>query len=293
MPITPITLADLTAATVAGNGVFDVLMRANKAHLEQEFTQNRIKGPEYATVYLGSLDRVLQTAVTFLLEKDKTALEAQLVEQQILLAQVEVQKAQAQLLQIEKQTELVEAQIANAAAELAILQANALKIPEEILLIKAQTAKVTQETTNLVTAELQMDAEILLTQQKTTNAVTENTVLIAQECKLRAEYDVLIETRAKTTEEKNLLAQKTVTERGQTQPTGVSEDSIIGRQKKLYLAQADGFQRDAEQKAAKIMADTWNVRRTTDEGTVADGTNMLNDAAVGRAITRLLTGVGA
>ena len=41
------------------------------------------------------------------------------------------------------------------------------------------------------------------------------------------------------------------------------------------------------------MADTWNVRRTTDDGTVADTTNMLNDATIGRAINKMLSGVGA
>ena len=39
---TPITLNDLTAATVDGGGVFDVLMRANKVHLDQEFRAGRI-----------------------------------------------------------------------------------------------------------------------------------------------------------------------------------------------------------------------------------------------------------
>ena len=50
----------------------------------------------------------------------------------------------------------------------------------------------------------------------------------------------------------------------------------------------------AEQKAAKVMVDTWNVRRTTDpDSAAADSTNNLNDAAVGRAVTKLLSGVGA
>lgn len=41
------------------------------------------------------------------------------------------------------------------------------------------------------------------------------------------------------------------------------------------------------------MVDSWNVRRTTDEATVADGTNLLNDATIGRTIAKLLAGVGA
>lgn len=230
VPITPITLNDLTRATLDGTGVFDVLMRANKAHLESEFLKNRIKGPEYATVYLGSMEAVLNASVQFLLQKDKNALEAELLEQQVLVAKAEVLKANAQVLQIEAQTR-------NLAAELLVLQ--------------------------------------------------------AQKCKLDAEFDLLKSTNLKTAEEIALLAWKTTTEKAQTTALGVDDNSVIGKQKSLYTAQTDGFKRDAEQKAADLMTKTWMTRRTTDEGTVADSTNMLNDAAVGRAVNKLLSGVGA
>lgn len=219
----PLTVNDLTLATLDGTGVFDVLMRANKAHLESEYQKNRIKGPEYATVYLGSLESVMQTSLQFLLNKDKSDLEAQL--------------------------------------------------------IQAQIEKV--------------NAEIDLVKQQTANAVIEAEVLRAQKCKLDAEFDVLLQSKLKTAAEVTLLAQKTQTEKAQTVAVGVDADSVIGRQKALYAAQATGFERDAEQKVAKLMIDSWNVRRTTDEGTVADGTNMLYDPAVGRAVNKLLAGVGA
>lgn len=209
MPATPVVLADLTTTTLAGTGVFDVLMRANKAHLESEFTKGRIKGPEYATVYLGSLEAVLRASLEFLLQRDK------------------------------------------------------------------------------------VNQEVKLLEQQTANAVLEGNVLTAQECKLKAEYDVLMLTKQKTIEETNLLLWKTNTEKAQTTSGIASSDSVIGKQKELYAAQTAGFARDAEQKAAKVMVDSWNVRRTTDEATVADGTNQLNDAAVGRAVGKLLNGVGA
>lgn len=314
VPITPITLNDLTLATVDGTGVFDVLMRANKAHLEAEYSKNRIKGAEYATVYLGSLEAVLNAALQFLLQKDKIALEAQLIEQQILLAQVEVIKANAQVLQTQAQTELVKQQTANALAELAILQANALKIPAEITHLQAQTAMVGQQTENLDAELLNIPkqgivldkqaldivAKTTMTTQQTSNLVAEalnipkqGAVLDGQKCKLDAEFDLLKTTNLKTAEEQALLAWKTTTEKAQTTALGVDDNSVIGKQKLLYTAQTEGFNRDAEQKAAKVMVDSWNVRRTTDEGTVADSTNMLNDAAVGRAVNKLLSGVGA
>jgi hypothetical protein len=214
--MTTIAVTDLTQATLEGSGAFDVLMRANKAHLEAEFNKDRIKGAEYATVYLGSLTQVMQTALQFLLSKEKVRLENELLEKQALL--------------------------------------------------------VTEQTAN---------------------AVLEGKVLVAQECKLRAEYDLILASILKANQETALLSQKVASERAQTTALGVDDNSVLGKQKILYQAQTDGFKRDAEQKAAKLMADTWNVRRTTDEGTVADGTNLLNDASVGRAISKLLTGIGA
>ena len=260
MPVilTPITLPQLTEATTTGSGVFDVLMKATKAHLEQEFTQGRIKGAEYATVYLGSLEAVMQNALQFLLQKDKVALDAELVKQQVELAKADL---------LIKQVELEKTR-----AELTILEKTVLKTDAEVELLTAQAA---------------------LARAQTANEALQGKVLIAQECKLRAEYDVLLSTNLKTKEETSLLLWKTNTEKAQTLALGVDDNSVIGKQKALYGAQTDGFKRDAEQKAAKLLADTWSVRRTTDEATVADATNKLNDATVGRAIEKLLSGIGA
>lgn len=265
MPLVPITLPQLTEATTSGNGVFDVLMKATKAHLEQEFLQGRIKGAEYATVYLGSLEAVLQNALSFLLQKDKVSLDAELVRQQVLLTQAEL---------LIKEVELDKAK-----AELEILEKTALKTAAEIALLTAQAA--------------QSNAQTGLIGAQTANEALQGNVLVAQECKLRAEYDLLLSTNLKTVEETSLLKWKGVTEKAQTSGAGVDANSVVGKQMALYGAQADGFKRDAEQKAAKILVDSWNVRRTTDEGTVADGSNQLDDASVGRAVGRLLAGVGA
>lgn len=135
--------------------------------------------------------------------------------------------------------------------------------------------------------------QILLVTQQTANAVLEGEVLVAQKCKLQAEFDLTVASTLKVNQEIALLTQKVATERAQTTSLGVDADSVLGKQKALYAAQTDGFKRDAEQKAAKVMIDTWNVRRTTDEATSANTTNSLDDLAVGRAVNKLLTGVGA
>jgi hypothetical protein len=340
--MTTLTVNDLTTATLEGSGMFDVLMRANKVHLEAEFKANRIKGPEYSSVYLGALQAVMSTSMAFLLQKDKNALETQLLELQVQLSNIELLKATAQLAQIDAQTALVTAQIANTAAELAILQANVLKVPAEIAQLTAQTAltnqqvvnsidelltsasqrtKLVEETaqviaqTTLVTQQknnlaeealnipkqgLKIDSDTAVSTQQKLNLVQqalnipkEGLVLDGQKCKLDAEFDLLKQEMLKSTSETSLLTQKTATEKAQITSIGVDADSVIGKQKALYAAQTGGFARDAEQKAAKLMTDTWNVRRTTNEITEANAVNKLDDGSIGRVITKMLNGVGA
>lgn len=330
-----IPVSQLTEAALTGNGVFDVLMRATKAHLDEEYVKNRIRGPEYSQVYLGSLTQILQTAAQFLLEKQKADLEAQLLGKQIELAEIQKDKALAEVELVRNQTlntiaerEAIQLQAGKILAEVALLgaqkalsEAQVLNLAEEKLQIVAKTSQITQETrnlavqetilgkqalaldattaktkqetTNLVTAELIAKVQRDLVSQQVTNAITENENMLKQGCKLQAEYDVLMEQKLKTVAEATLLNQKNMTEKAQTVALGVDDNSVIGKQKKLYEAQTQGFSRDAEQKAAKLLVDSWNVRRTTDEGTVADGTNMLNDATVGRAVMKMLQGVGA
>ena len=59
----------LTTERLDGSGVFDVLMRATKVHLAEEYDNSRITGNEYATVYLGALTAVLQTSIQYMLQE--------------------------------------------------------------------------------------------------------------------------------------------------------------------------------------------------------------------------------
>lgn len=354
--VTPITVATLTTAALDGGGVFDTLMRANKAHLEAEFKAGRIKGADYANVYLGSLQSVLAASVQFLLERDKSTLEAEkikaditvieaqksLIDQQRLNAITENSIAEAKLLNVPKEGSLLDAQVAtqtqqnlNLAAEklrieaqtaqvtsettnlgkqgvvldkqaldleaktslttqqTANLLAEASNIPKQGALIDAQKDMQVQQKLNLASEKLGIESRTALTTQQAANAVTENTVLVAQECKLRAEYDATMEQKLRTGAETTLLNQKLLTERAQTQAIGVDLDSVVGRQKKLYEAQTNGYARDAEQKAADLLVRTWATRRTTHDQTPVNNVNMLEDSSIGRAVNKLLSGVGA
>lgn len=321
-PLPPLTIEDLTVA-MGGTGAFDKLMTSVSEHIESQKKKGTISSNDYATVYLGGMQAVLSTALEFLLRKRKESLEAQLIEAQIRLADVEVIKAEAQvelvqaeILKTQAELPLVEAQVRKVEAEIIILEKQGLKIPAEIALLEQQKTNLEDELlTNekqrnkldddLITAGKQrelLDKQILntvaeenriiqqtqlLTQQVLTEV--ENTkVATAQECKLRAEFDYIQSNKLKSDGETALLAQKTATERAQVDGTGVAPYSVLGRQMALYDAQTKGFKMDAVTKAAKELIATWNVRRTTDSGTQANGTNRLDDVTLGSAVQKML-----
>ena len=176
--ITPISNEDLTTKVVNGTGIFDELMTAAHAHLDQEWGKQRITGTQYAEVYLGQMTAVLQQSVAFLVQRDAIYLNN-------LLTQAQIDKANKELALLDKQIELIEAQIAS------------------------------QEANN------------------------------------------------------TLIAQKVKTEKAQIQDTvdGEVVVGVTGAQTALYKQQKEGFIRDAEQKALKIISDTWITRKTVDDGT--------------------------
>lgn len=85
--------------------------------------------------------------------------------------------------------------------------------------------------------------------------------------------------------------QRTITEKAQTTAGVAATGSVIGTQVALMNKQADGYDRNAEQQAAQIITNTWNVRRQTDEDTQVNTTNKLDDASVGKVISKLAQGI--
>ena len=115
-----------------------------------------------------------------------------------------------------------------------------------------------------------VDSEIALTTQK---IITEK----AQTEDASSDEGLAGSTRKKTDAEVILLAQKAITELAQTSDavvlgtdalnTSTSVTGITKAQKDLFVAQKDGFTRDAEQKLTKMVLDTWSVRKSIDSET--------------------------
>lgn len=130
-----------------------------------------------------------------------------------------------------------------------------------------------------------------LLDQQILNAGAEFTKIESEKCLLDAQYDSAVQQALRIAAEAALLAQKKLTEQAQISATSVDMDSVIGRQKSLYEAQTSGYARDAEQKVAKILADSFAVQMSasgvTSEGSGLDAPHVL------QAVTKMLDGISA
>lgn len=146
---------------------------------------------------------------------------------------------------------------------------NNLLVQSQIKLADAQVALAAQDLLNkqqeLLNAQKQME---LMEQQiqlakKQVELADKELLVKDKEMQLLDKQIAVQEVTA------DLTRQKIKTEMAQISDSvdGVSVTGILGAQIALYKQQRDGFLRDAEQKALKIVADTWITRKTVDDGT--------------------------
>ncbi len=165
---TKVDITDLTHASVEGNGVFDVLMRAVNAHLQKEWSANRLKGTEYSTVYLGALESTMNASLQFLLARDKTNAEIDILKQQLVNLKVDETNAIKQGTLLDKQAASAEADIALKNQQTLNLIAQGLNIPKEGALVDAQKALTDQKKLTEIDALLTATAQrSVLTAQAT------------------------------------------------------------------------------------------------------------------------------
>ena len=196
-----------------GDGLFDQLMATMKHHLQIEYDSQRIRGSEYAKVYLGSMESVLGNTTQYLLgillieqRKEQLELENRILDLDIIKLEYEIEH---------------------------ILPLIKLKTQAEVDLINAQISKINKEI-------LFIDAKIN-------------------------------------------------TEIANVDGSGVTADSVVGRQTALLLAQKLGFAGDIESKVAKLHADYASVWQSVQEDeTVPDlifGGQTAAETAIDLALT--------
>ena len=142
------------------SGLFDQLMIAMKAHIHEEFKQQRITSADYSRVFLGIMEAALTNTSQFLIAGLLLDLQKQKIEAEIRLIDLEGEKLRyeidfmypAQLIKLQQEGLLIEAQVRLADAQILKTQAEIDKINAEIallvlqeLLINAQISKINKE----------------------------------------------------------------------------------------------------------------------------------------------------
>ena len=148
-----INISEVTAGTVDGIGYFDKLMQSATVHLDTQWKLNRLKGSDYATVYLGLTQTVLQQSLTFALGRQQADKQADL-----LVVQANTTQAQS-----DSTIALQASQQAKADYEVAnLLPEQLIKIQEEIDLLGSQDLELLNST---------LRANTQLNDQLTTTAI--------------------------------------------------------------------------------------------------------------------------
>ena len=271
----------VTDGTVTGNGIFDIWMRTLGAHLKREYAEQRITGDEYAKAYISLMNNLLNTAVGFLTQDAQLAMSQEQMRHDITISDAQLLMAQTKLehditisdaqLVIEQDKLSHDIEISDAQLTLAQdKQAHDIKI-SDAQLVMAQT-KLGHETQLLDAQVGQLNAQISLADKEL--------VLKDKDLALKDKQVALAESQLKAAEAQY---KDTVDDN----PIG----GVLGRQMKVYDAQAKGFKDNALQAATKIMVDTWNIRRQTDEGLPITADSKLYDGNIGNAIAEMFNSV--
>ena len=189
------------------------------------------------------------------------------------------------------EVELLQAQTDNAQSQIAWTEAQVIKITEEnkvipynIERIQAEIANMTRQS-DILEKELEIKISSLALQDK-------QLLLADAELQVRVlELDVKRAEVESAQAQAQLYAAKVLTENAQTMDAA-HPNSVLGSNIAVLRAQAAGYARDAEQKAAKILVDAWNVQRNTDESISANSANLLYDTSIGKAVGAMLRGAG-
>ena len=80
-----------------GTGVFDQLMMAVNGNIQAQFDAGRIKGADYATVYMNSIQAAMSEAMKFVMNKQQAEKQLDLMDKQIEAQDVQIAMSEVQL----------------------------------------------------------------------------------------------------------------------------------------------------------------------------------------------------
>ena len=301
-----ISVSDITSGTVSGNGVFDVLMQSINAQLDGQYNLQRIKGADYASAYVASMEVAMRESIAFLLGKQQADKQADLIQKQIDVANLEMFIKQQQN---DKDLELKDVQIDSGLYELNTLKPKQVeeinekieslnledslkelqinteislktKQLEDTLLNSTKQREATDKDIEAKSKQIEvLDEDILVKEQQIVSAKVEDQVKLLT---INKELELKNKGIEKLDKDIELASQKIVTEQSQI----VVQDT----QRQLYEAQKDSFNIDAKVKVAKLLTDTWQIRRTTDD--TLPPPYQLSDEPLNNAVIDVIESIG-
>ena len=271
----------VTDGTVTGNGIFDIWMRTLGAHLKREYAEQRITGDEYAKAYISLMNNLLNTAVGFLTQDAQLAMSQEQMRHDITISDAQLLMAQTKLTQDIKISD----------AQLVIEQdklSHDIEISDAQLTLaqdkQAHDIKTTDAQLTMAQTKLGHETQLLDAQVENLSAqvslANKELVLKDKDLALKEKQVALAEAQLKAAE----AQYKDIVD-------GQSVGGVLGRQMKVYDAQAKGFKDNALQAATKIMVDTWNIRRQTEESLQTTADSKLYDGNIGNAIAEMFESV--
>lgn len=289
---------EVTENTLKGKGLFDVLMRSTKAHLKEEYIQNRIKGSDYSKVYLGAMESVMANTVQYL---SATMLEDE--QRQQILAQTEISKAELDRLNLLTPLEAKQLSVNIAKAEYELqyllpLQRDKFELEKEKHQLEIERFKFERDELwqlekerlelerSKLSAELSMiSAQKALLAAQTKQALAQIDLTKAQVQKITEELAFIpIQIEKLTAEKDNLIQQGLVLEKQiekilaeielimaktESEKLNAGDEGLVAQQIKLLRAQIAGFTDDFNSKVFKTLSDMWVVSRSTNPEAVA------------------------
>lgn len=277
-----LTVGTLTECTVDGQGCFDRVMTALKAHLMGEFEAGRITGAEYTKAYIASIQGALQFSVQYLLGKDNAHFSALGAQATALRANVEAYTAKVQLAIAQAQAHQNKAIYANE-----VLKLGATDTQRDLVI--EQSKQVTAQT-SLVGVQENLTSEQVKTQEKQTAHLGKQTELVAEQIGQTVAQTGLIDAQTNTqVQQKELLKEQTEQAHAQVSDTQLDGKTAvtgyIGDQKALLKQQVVSFKKDSIIKSAKIYADSFATQMSMNSATVEN--TGLDSTGIGAAMNKL------
>lgn len=263
-----IAITEITQGTLTGTGVFDKLMASVTAHLDDQYSKGRITGAEYATVYLGAVQSAMQQSVSFVLGEQQAELALTQLNDTLITSSKQREEISQRIVLVDTQVSEQLDGTLRANTQLTDTLTTSLKqreqLDNQIDLIHVQMAEAVDGTTR-ANVQLQDGLTTAVKQRdQITSAVALSAAQVAEttanttRTDLQSAQDLLLKSQQilKTSSEKAMLDKKVLTE--------VQQAILVAKQQDLYVAQKNGFARDAEQKAAKLVSELWQISKGTD-----------------------------